>query len=123
MRHLIGLTRQCVPTGIVESKVLSARSRVIIYFYFTSQMVVSRTGGQFPRWYSDFLLFINICTKGISDLLVLWTNYGDIGPTIWRPLNQGEPNYMHGPLLMRVCPDLRPSSFDWNVPSISPLFG
>jgi hypothetical protein len=68
-------------------------------------MVVSQTGGQFPRWYSDFLLFINICTKEISDLLVLWTNYGDIGPTIWRPLNQSGQNYMHGPLSMRVCTD------------------
>ena len=49
MRHLVGLTRQCVPTGIAESKFPSARSRVMIHFYFTSQVAVSRTGGQFPR--------------------------------------------------------------------------
>jgi hypothetical protein len=37
------------PIGAAESKAPSARFRVIIHFYFTSQMVVSQTGGQFPR--------------------------------------------------------------------------
>jgi hypothetical protein len=97
---LDGLTKRCGPSEIVESKHPWEMSRDTEHYSFTSQMPID-------MWFcwrcSDSGLCMNECTLLNQDIALSLMSHGDIESTKSPLLDQGGPNYMHGPLFMQVC--------------------
>jgi hypothetical protein len=116
MQHFIGSNKRFLSTEITASKLLQARSGVTNNFSFTSQIAIIRSGAWFRKWFLYFLLYIQIFIKWLQNTHVLPVDRGDTDSTMRASLDRSGPNYIHGPLFMKVymSPFVYDDPFPWS---------